>query len=66
MLDPGIVSMNNVHTGEQHVFPRLTADIAYGGTVVAEAADITVFDPTISSKYADPFKLAAITAWTAI
>jgi HK97 family phage major capsid protein len=56
--------MNNVRTGEQHIFPRLTADVAYGGTVVAEAAALTVLDPTISAKAAEPFKYGAITTWT--
>jgi HK97 family phage major capsid protein len=64
MFDPSIISMNNVASGEKHVFPRLTADIAYGGSVVAEAAGIGTFDPTLGSKEAEPYKFGAITVWS--
>lgn len=64
MLDPTVVSILNVGTGESRTFPRLTADVAHGGTVTAEAAAIAELDPTLSSVSASPFKYAAITNWS--
>ncbi len=64
MLDPGIVTLSTVPTGEQRTFPRLTADVNHGGTVTAEAAAINELDPTIGSAAVKPFKYAVITNWS--
>lgn len=64
LLNPDVISLNAVSTGEQRTFPRLTADIAHGGTVTDEGAGINALDPTLSSAAVKPFKYAAIVNWS--
>lgn len=50
--------------GEPIILPRLTTDVATGGTVTAEAAGIAEVDPTISTVTLNAFKYAAVTLWS--
>lgn len=50
--------------GEPIILPRLTTDVATGGTVTAEATGIAEVDPTISQVTLNAFKYAAITLWS--
>lgn len=59
-----VATVLNTARGETITLPRLTADVAYGGTAVAEAAGITELDPTISSVTLGAFKAAVITLWS--
>lgn len=65
MLDPGVVTIDSVATGQAVTLPRLTADAATGGTVTAEGAGIVQNDATISAVTVKPFKYAHIDKWTA-
>lgn len=59
-----VATVLNTTRGEAITLPRLTADPAYGGTVVAEAAGITELDPTLSSVTLNAFKYAIVTLWS--
>jgi HK97 family phage major capsid protein len=65
MLDPNVVTLSTSTSGAGFTVPRLTADVSYGGTVVAEAGTLPELDPTISSVTLNPYKFGAITLWSA-
>lgn len=65
MLDPNVVTISTSASGAPFTVPRLSADISYGGTVVAEAGTLPTLDPTISAVTLTPYKYGAITLWSA-
>lgn len=64
MLDPNIVTVVPVPTGRPVVMPRLTADVAHGGTTTAEGAALNTLDPTISSITQVAVKYGTISVWS--
>ena len=50
--------------GEIFTIPRLTADVAGHGTVVAEAGGVSEVDPTISAVNLGAFKFGSTTLWS--
>ena len=50
--------------GEIFTIPRLTADVASHGTVIAEAGGVTEADPTISAVNLGAFKFGSTTLWS--
>ncbi len=50
--------------GEPITLPRLTVDVAFGGTVVAEAGTINAADPTLAIVTLNAYKYASITLWS--
>lgn len=50
--------------GEPITLPRLTVDVAFGGTVVAEAGTILAADPTLAIVTLNAYKYASITLWS--
>lgn len=60
-----VASVLSSTSGAPITLPRLTADINYGGTVVAEAAGLSLLDPTISSVTLGAFKYGAIVRYSA-
>lgn len=64
MMNPSVVTILPTRRGEQITIPYLSADVNYGGTVVAEAGGITAADPTLGPKLLGAFKYASITLWS--
>lgn len=61
MLDPGVVRIVARSDGAPFIQPRLTSDVAAGGTTTAEAGNLSLLDPTISAVTITPAKRGAIT-----
>lgn len=65
MLNPNIVTIMPTPDGNPISIPKLTADVAHGGTVTAEAGGIQEADPTMGTATLSAYKFAVTTLWSA-
>ncbi len=65
MLNPEIVTIMPTNDGNPISIPRLTADVAHGGTITAEAGGIQEVDPTMGTATLNAYKFAVTTLWSA-